>query len=67
MVADRIDPGIISAAISGVASVISTGGGDGSHSTYEMPNGARFNKNDCWQVLTSFKYSNIKTDCILIF
>ena len=47
---DRVDPGIISDAISAGASLLNQG--DGSHSTYQMPSGARFDANDCWQVLT---------------
>merc|ERR1712179_24269 len=50
---DRIAPAVLAAlpaVAQSVASIISTGGGDGSHSTYEMKDsGVRFDANDCWQ------------------
>ena len=53
IVANRIAPAVVGAIASAGASAAGTlfGQGDGSHSTYQMPNGARFNANDCWQVL----------------
>ena len=44
--------GVISSVAQPIADVISSGGGDGSHSTWEMKDGSgvRIDANNCWQV-----------------
>ena len=42
--------GVLSSVAQPIADVISSGGGDGSHSTWEMKDGTKIDANNCWQV-----------------